>query len=35
MQLANETLNESLEGLPPEQIELCKQALQIIYDNLK
>ncbi len=35
MQLANETLNESLEGIPAEQIELCKQALQIIYDNLK
>jgi DNA-binding MarR family transcriptional regulator len=35
MQLANETLNEALEGLPPEQIELCKNALQLIYDNLK
>jgi DNA-binding MarR family transcriptional regulator len=35
MQLANETLNEALDGIPAEQIETCKQALQIIYDNLK
>ena len=35
MQLANDTLNEALDGLPIEQIEKCKEALQIIYDNLK
>ncbi len=33
--LANETLNEALEGLPAEEIEKCKEALQLIYDNLK
>lgn len=35
MELANQTLNESLEGVPPEQIELCKAVLQRVYDNLK
>jgi DNA-binding MarR family transcriptional regulator len=35
MQLANETLNEALIGLPADEIEKCKQALQLIYDNLK
>lgn len=35
MQLANETLNEALDGIPEEQIEKCKEALQIIYNNLK
>jgi DNA-binding MarR family transcriptional regulator len=34
MQLAEETLNEALEGVPPDQIELCKQVLQRVYDNL-
>jgi hypothetical protein len=24
-----------LKGVPTEQIEICKQVLQIVYDNLK
>jgi DNA-binding MarR family transcriptional regulator len=35
MGLAEETLNEALEGVPPERIEICKEVLQIVYDNLK
>lgn len=34
MQLAEETLNEALEGVPPEQVEMCKEVLQKVYDNL-
>jgi DNA-binding MarR family transcriptional regulator len=34
MVLAEETLNEALEGVPPEHIELCKQVLQQVYENL-
>jgi DNA-binding MarR family transcriptional regulator len=34
MQLAEETLNEALEGVPAEQIEICKSVLQVVYDNL-
>lgn len=34
MQLAEETLNEALDGVPADQIELCKQVLQKVYDNL-
>ncbi|MFL5741911.1 MAG: MarR family winged helix-turn-helix transcriptional regulator [Flavisolibacter sp.] len=34
MQLAEQTLNEALEGVPAEQIDLCKQVLQRVYDNL-
>ncbi len=34
MQLAEETLNEALEGVPPEHINLCKEVLQKVYDNL-
>ncbi len=34
MQLAETTLNEALEGVPPEQIEICKGVLQLVYDNL-
>ena len=34
MQLADETLNEALEGVPPEQVNLCKAVLQQVYDNL-
>jgi DNA-binding MarR family transcriptional regulator len=34
MALAEETLNEALEGVPPEQINLCKEVLQKVYDNL-
>ncbi len=35
MDLANQTLNEALEGVAPDDIELCKQVLQKVYDNLK
>lgn len=35
MDLANQTLNEALEGVGPEDIELCKAVLQKVYDNLK
>jgi len=28
-------LNEALKGVPTEQIEVCKQVLQIVYDNLR
>ena len=34
MQLAEETLNEALSGVPPEHVELCKEVLQKVYDNL-
>jgi len=34
MNLANETLNEALEGVSPEKIEIAKEVLQIVYDNL-
>jgi len=35
MLLAEETLNEALEGVPPQHINLCKEVLQKVYDNLK
>jgi DNA-binding MarR family transcriptional regulator len=35
MMLAEHTLNEALEGVAPEQIEVCKSVLQVVYDNLK
>jgi len=35
MTMAEETLNEALKGVPAEQIEVCKQVLQIVYDNLR
>ena len=34
MGLAEETLNEALAGVPEEQIEMCKDVLQRVYDNL-
>jgi transcriptional regulator, MarR family len=34
MELAEATLNEALEGVPPAQVELCKEVLQKVYDNL-
>jgi DNA-binding MarR family transcriptional regulator len=34
MLLANETLNEALNGVLPEHVELSKQVLQKVYDNL-
>jgi DNA-binding MarR family transcriptional regulator len=35
MALAEETLNDALGGVPPDQINLCKEVLQQVYDNLK
>jgi DNA-binding MarR family transcriptional regulator len=35
MVLAEETLNEALETVPAEKIEVCKEVLQVVYDNLK
>jgi len=35
MTLAEETLNEALETVPPDKVEVCKEVLQIVYDNLK
>lgn len=35
MALAEQTLNEALETVPPEKIEVCKEVLQVVYDNLK
>ena len=35
MLLAEATLNEALEGVAPDRIDICKEVLQIVYDNLK
>lgn len=35
MLLAEETLNEALTDVSPEKIEMCKEVLQLVYDNLK
>lgn len=35
MMLAELTLNEALDGVQPEQIDICKDVLQLVYDNLK
>jgi DNA-binding MarR family transcriptional regulator len=35
MILAEATLNEALETVPAEKIDVCKEVLQIVYDNLK
>lgn len=35
MSLANTTLNEALEGVTNGQIEIAKEVLQTVYDNLK
>lgn len=34
MQVANQTLNEALEGVSVKDIELAKEVLQKVYDNL-
>ncbi len=34
MSIAEQTLNEALKGVPPERIEVCKEVLQLVYDNL-
>jgi DNA-binding MarR family transcriptional regulator len=35
MDLANQTLNEALVDVDPGDIDMCKQVLQQVYDNLK
>ena len=35
MDLAEETLNEALINVPSEKIDVCKEVLQVVYDNLK
>ncbi len=35
MLLAEETLNEALASVPPEKVDVCKEVLQVVYDNLK
>ena len=35
MEMAENTLNEALDGVPADRIEICKEVLQIVYDNLK
>jgi DNA-binding MarR family transcriptional regulator len=35
MQIADETLNEALKSVSPDKIDVCKEVLQIVYDNLK
>ena len=34
MEVANQTLNESLEGVTHGQVEIAKEVLQMVYDNL-
>jgi DNA-binding MarR family transcriptional regulator len=35
MEVANQTLNEALEGVTNGQIEIAKEVLQMVYENLK
>ena len=35
MELASQTLNEALEGVPAAHIDIAKATLQMVYDNLK
>src|SRR5687767_8611937 len=35
MELANQTLNEALTGVSPDRIDVCREVLQLVYDNLK
>ena len=35
MTLAEETLNEALATVPVEKVDICKEVLQVVYDNLK
>jgi len=35
MELANQTLNEALNGVTNGQIEIAKEVLQMVYENLK
>jgi hypothetical protein len=35
MEIANNTLNEALNGVTNGQVEIAKEVLQMVYDNLK
>jgi hypothetical protein len=35
MGLANDTLNDALDGVPPDLVDKCKEVLQQVYNNLK
>lgn len=35
MLLAEETLNEALAAVPADKVDVCKEVLQVVYDNLK
>jgi DNA-binding MarR family transcriptional regulator len=35
MELANQTLNEALQGVTNGQVDIAKEVLQRVYDNLK
>ncbi|HQV55477.1 MAG: MarR family transcriptional regulator [Chitinophagaceae bacterium] len=35
MAIADETLNDALENVPTDKVDICKEVLQIVYDNLK
>ncbi|MGN6495006.1 MAG: MarR family winged helix-turn-helix transcriptional regulator [Agriterribacter sp.] len=35
MEIANQTLNEALDGVSAQEVEMCKSVLQRVYDNLK
>jgi DNA-binding MarR family transcriptional regulator len=35
MEVANQTLNEALEGVTNGQVEIAKEVLQTVYENLK
>ncbi|HMO31440.1 MAG TPA: MarR family winged helix-turn-helix transcriptional regulator [Lacibacter sp.] len=35
MRLANDTLNEALVGVSADKVDVAKEVLQIVYDNLK
>ncbi len=35
MTLAEQTLNEALNGVSSDRVDVCKMVLQIVYDNLK
>ena len=35
MSMADDTLNEALISVPTDRIDVCKEVLQLVYDNLK
>ena len=35
MKVANDTLNEALVGVSSDKVEIAKEVLQVVYDNLK